>query len=62
MAAALYLTPQELADRTGFALETVRDWRRYGTGPKFGKFGRRIRYPIAEVEAWEKSRLAAASA
>lgn len=52
-----HLTTEELAERLGMAPETLRDWRKYGRGPSYIKEGRAIRYPLAEIEAWELSRL-----
>lgn len=53
--AALYLTAEELFERTGIPVETLRRWRRHGQGPVPTKFGRSVRYQLADVEAWEKS-------
>lgn len=52
-----HLTTQELADRLGVAAITVRIWRQHGNGPAYIRLGRGVRYPLAEVEAWEKRRL-----
>ena len=57
-----HLTPAELGERLGMSTETLRDWRRGGRGPAYirdvGAGDKAfIRYPLAEVEAWEKSRL-----
>jgi excisionase family DNA binding protein len=52
-----YLTTAQLAERTGIPAETFRWWRRQGRGPAYLKFGRVIRYRLADVEAWELSGL-----
>lgn len=52
-----FLTPQELADRYKVPLQTVYDWNHKGTGPEYLRLGRLIRYPIARVTAWERTRL-----
>lgn len=58
-----HLTPAELADRLGgISTETLRDWRRYGRGPKYIRgegVGDKatILYRLKDVEAWEESRL-----
>lgn len=57
MAAALYLTTEELSERTGIPAETFRYWRKLGRELPYEKFGRLVRYRITHVEAWEKSRL-----
>lgn len=53
--AARYLTTEELHERTGIPAETLRRWRRHGQGPVPSKFGRSVRYQLADVEAWERS-------
>ena len=54
-----HLTTDELAERLGgdFSVETVKRWRKTGTGPKYIRVGKHVRYRLADVEAWEKSRL-----
>jgi len=51
-----HLSPAELAERYGVPLETVYGWNRTRTGPQFMKIGRHVRYRLADVVAWEKSR------
>jgi hypothetical protein len=54
-----HLTPAELAERIGLSPDTLATWRCRGVGPKFIKYGTsqqaRVRYPVAEVEAWEQA-------
>lgn len=54
---AKHLTPIQVAERIGVEPCTLAMWRVRGTGPRFIKFGAsqqaRVRYPLAEVEAWE---------
>ena len=67
MATVRHLTAAELAERLGgenggVTVTTLRDWRSQGRGPAYLRgesAGRKatILYPLAEVEAWEKSRL-----
>ena len=52
-----HLSPEELADREGVPLETVYHWNKTRTGPSYLKVGRHVRYRVADVLAWEKSRL-----
>ena len=52
-----HLTTDELAERLSLPAETVKRWRKTGTGPRFIRVGRHVRYRLADVEAWEKSRL-----
>jgi len=54
-----YITPRQLAARWNISPNTLRNWRVSGKGPKFVRFGNSIknsvRYPISEVEKYEKS-------
>jgi predicted DNA-binding transcriptional regulator AlpA len=35
-------------------LATVYDWNSKGTGPRYFKAGRHVRYRLADVERWER--------
>lgn len=51
---AKHLTPVELAERLGVNTRTLTNWRGSNTGPKYFKpTGNRVRYRLADVEAWE---------
>lgn len=52
------LSPHDLAERLGVPLATLARWRSQGTGPRYLKVGRHVRYRIADVEKWENSRYA----
>lgn len=60
--AAEFLTMQDVADRYGVKLQTVRGWRMTGYGPKGFKVGSLVRYPLAECVKWEAEQLAEAKA
>lgn len=51
-----HLSPVELAERYNVPLETVYGWNKQRSGPVFMKIGRHVRYRLADVIAWEKSR------
>lgn len=62
----VHLTPRDLSARLGLApqkngrgggIQTLANWRSKGEGPKFFKIGKKVRYPLAEVEKWEAARL-----
>lgn len=60
--AVRHLSPAALAERLDVTETTLRDWRADNRGPAYirGESSgdkATIRYPLAEVEAWEKSRL-----
>lgn len=52
-----HLTMQELADRYGIALQTVRAWRVTGYGPRGFRVGKFVRYRLADCLTWEEQQL-----
>lgn len=48
-----YLTVPEVAARYRVPEQTVRYWRHTGYGPKGVKLGKRVLYPIAEIERFD---------
>lgn len=48
------LTDIEVAARLGVSRFTVRSWRLKGTGPRFLKMGRAVRYRAEDVTAYER--------
>jgi excisionase family DNA binding protein len=52
-----FLTTEDVAERYGVPVETVRKWRATGTGPRGARFGRHVRYPLDELERWESEQL-----
>jgi len=53
----ILLTPQALISRWSINNRTLVNWRCEGRGPKYIKLGRRIRYRLEDVEAYEKQHL-----
>ena len=51
--AKIYLTPEELSTRWKLPLATLDHWRWNGKPPQFSKMGKRIRYELTDVEAFE---------
>lgn len=51
-----WLTIAELAARLHQTEDTIRYWRRMGTGPAGTRFGRRVLYRLTTVRAWETER------
>jgi len=49
------LTTSDLAERWSMSTHTLAGWRSRGLGPAFIKLGG-IRYPIADVQAYETAR------
>ena len=44
----------ELAQRWGLSVKTLRRWRQEKLGPIFCKMGARVTYLISEIEAYER--------
>lgn len=55
-----YLTPEQLSERWGNTVvpRTLANWRCLAKGPRYMKAGGKVVYPLDEIEAWEKGRLA----
>ena len=53
-----WLSGQELADRYGVPVKTPAEWASKGTGPRYAKFGRHVRYRLSDVIDWESKRFA----
>ena len=50
------------AEFLGLSVATLRDWRFHRVGPVYAKFGKAVRYPVAELERFaeeSKVRMAA---
>ena len=52
--ARIALDENELANRWGLSVKTLRRWRQTQLGPIFCKMGARVTYLINEVEAYER--------
>lgn len=53
-----HLSMQELADREGVALQTVRAWRVRGEGPRGMRVGGKfVRYRLQDILEWEEKQL-----
>jgi excisionase family DNA binding protein len=50
------LTPDQAGEYLQIPTETLRRWRGLGTGPKFAKVGRHVRYREAELIRWLEQR------
>jgi len=44
--------PNEVAEYLGIPPKTLTQWRYNGTGPRFSKVGRHVRYRWNDVEKW----------
>ena len=53
-----WLSRQVLADRYGVPVKTPAEWAFKGTGPRYARFGRHVRYRLSDVIAWEGNQFA----
>lgn len=56
-ATARHLSIADLADREGVPMSTVYRWNSTGTGPKYLRVGKHVRYRVSDVERWEDARV-----
>jgi excisionase family DNA binding protein len=56
MADTTHLTIRDLAERVGVPEQTVYQWNSRGGGPPYMKIGRHVRFRLADVVEWERSR------
>lgn len=57
-----YLTAAQLAELLQVPEKTVLVWRREGSGPPSGKFGRHIRFRRSDVDNWAAARVGVVAA
>lgn len=60
MTAGLHPLPGEVAERLRMSVGHLANLRVTGGGPRFIKMGRKVRYPLAEIEAFERAHLRSA--
>ena len=53
-----WISRQELAERYGLPLKTPAEWASKGTGPRYARFGRHVRYRMSDVVDWERKQFA----
>lgn len=53
---------EEAGNYIGYSAKTLETWRANGEGPKFIRFGRTVRYELADLDAWIEKQKAAANA
>lgn len=57
MTSRQYLTARQVAEKTGFKLQTVYNWRTTGQGPKGQRLAGSLRYAIEDVDEWIEANL-----
>jgi predicted DNA-binding transcriptional regulator AlpA len=51
-----YLEPNDVHVLYGISEKTLANWRSQGRGPRYLKIGRLVRYAMADLEDWERSK------
>ncbi|MDT7766413.1 MAG: hypothetical protein QOC63_5833 [Mycobacterium sp.] len=51
-----WLSRRELAERYGLPVKTLAQWASKGTGPRYARMGRHVRYRLSDVIDWETQR------
>jgi len=49
-----FLSPQQAAHYLGLSVRTLQEYRTAGTGPRFRRHSRHLRYHIDDLDAWSK--------
>ena len=52
-----WLSRRELADRYGLPIKTLAQWASKGSGPRYARMGRHVRYRLSDIIEWEEKRL-----
>lgn len=52
-----HLTTDQAAQRLHMSKGGLANMRSYGGGPRYMKIGRRVLYPVDEIERWERMHL-----
>ena len=53
----VWISRQELAERLGVPVKAAAEWACKGTGPRYARFGKHVRYRMDDVVEWESSKL-----
>lgn len=59
---SVWLTRKELAARWKMPPATLAQWAHGRRGPRYGLFGRHVRYRLSDVIEWEEAQLGAKGA
>ncbi len=49
-----FLSPEQAAHYLGLSVRTLQEHRSAGTGPRFRRHSRHVRYHIDDLDAWSK--------
>lgn len=56
MANDRHLSVADFAERENVSIQTVYQWNKDGTGPRYMRVGKYVRYRLVDVVNWENSR------
>jgi hypothetical protein len=45
-------TATEVSEKYNIAVGTLANWRSQGRGPEYIKYGRKVLYPVSEMDKW----------
>lgn len=51
-----FMTPEEAAEYLRLSPRTLERYRYMGSGPRFRRFGRKIRYTMWDLDVWADTR------
>lgn len=57
-----WLTRAQVAERLQMRPLTLARWASDGSGPRYARFGRHVRYRLADVIAWENAQITGGAA
>ncbi|ASW85248.1 helix-turn-helix transcriptional regulator [Mycobacterium intracellulare] len=52
-----WISRKQLAQRLSLPEKTPAEWATKGTGPRYARFGKHVRYRLSDVIEWENERL-----
>lgn len=50
-----FLTSRQAAEYLGISIRTLEKGRSFGSGPRYRKFGRNVRYTTDDLDKWAKA-------
>lgn len=53
----IWISRKQLAERYDIPEKTPAEWATKGTGPRYARFGKHVRYRLADVIKWEEDRI-----
>jgi hypothetical protein len=57
----IWFSRLQFAERIDVPVKTTAEWATKGLGPRYAKFGKHVRYRLADIVEWENSRMSDAN-